>query len=145
MVISGQVARAEFTLQSSDSSDEDDDDSPPPPYPGLVTSQNVAADDVATDVTSNTIDLNQTNTGTNYVRVDINEEPPNEPLTSVEAPSVQIASEQSSPAADSHEVPSELPSATGSALQGDNSRQRDGVELSQTNGSPEETEMVVII
>ena len=98
----GQVARAEFTLQSSDSSDEDDD-SPPPPYPGFATSQSVAADDVATDVTSNTIDLNQTNSSTNNVGV-------------------------------------------GSALQErDNSRQRDGVELPQTHGPSEETEMVIIV
>ena len=69
VVTDGQVARAEFTIQSSDSSDEDDDDSPPPPYPGLATSQNVDADDVATDMTSNTIDLNQTNTGTNNVGI----------------------------------------------------------------------------
>lgn len=120
VVTDGQVARAEFTLQSSDSSDEDDDDSPPPPYPGLVTSQNIDADDVATDITSNTIDLNQANTATNNVGVEINEEPPNEPVTSLDAPSVEVVDEQSSSTADTHEAPSELPRATGSALQGDN-------------------------
>ena len=126
VVTDGQVAQAEFTLQSSDSSDEDDNDSPPPPYPGLVTSQN----DVDANDTSNTTDLNQTNT--NSIGEDLNEEPPNEPVTSLEAPSVEVVDEQTP--------------ATGCVLQErDNSSQRIGVELSQTGGPPEESEMVVVI
>lgn len=147
VVTDGQVGRAEFTLQSSDSSDEDDDDSPPPPYPGLVTSQNdvdVDADDVATGNTNNTIDLNQTNTGTNNAGVGINEEPSNEPVSSLEAPSLEVADEQSSSTAGTREVPSDLSPATGSVPQ-ERDRQRDNVELSQTDGPPEETEMVIII
>lgn len=140
VVTNGQVARAEFTLQASDSSDEDDNDSPPPPYPGLVTSQ---SDDDVND-TRNRTDLNQTNT--NNVGEDINEEPPNEPVTSLEAPSVEVVDEQSSSTANTHEVPSYLSPATGSVLQErDNSSQRNGVELSQTDGPPEEPEMVIMI
>ena len=125
VVTNGQVTQAEFTLQSSDSSDEDDNDSPPPPYPGLVTSQN----DVDANDTRNTTDLNQTNT--NNVG-DVHEEPPNEPVTSLEAPSVEVVDEQTP--------------ATGSVLQErDDSSQRNGVQLSQTGGPPEEPEMVIVI
>ena len=147
VVTDGQVAHAEFTLQSSDSSDDSDNDSPPPPYPGLATSQNdVDADDVATDITNNRIDLNQTNAGNDTVGVDINEEPSNEPVTSLEAPSLEATDEQSYSTADTHEVPSDFSAATGSVPQGrDNSRQRDGVEVSQTDGPSEETEMVIMI
>ena len=140
VVTDGQVARAEFTLQSSDSSDEDDNDVPPPPYPGLVTSQN----DVEANDTRNTTDLNQTNT--NNVGEDGNEEPPNEPVTALEAPPVEVVDELSSSTADTHEVPSYLPPATGSVLQErDNSARRNGVELSQSDGPPEEPEMVIMI
>ena len=59
---------------------------------------------------------------------------------------MEVASEQSSPIADTHEMPSELSPATGSVLpEGDNSRQRDGVDRSQTDGPPEETEMVIMV
>ena len=139
-VTDGQVARAEFTLQSSDSSDEDDNDVPPPPYPGLVTSQN----DVEANDTRNTTDLNQTNT--NNVGEGGNEEPPNEPVTALEAPPVEVVDEQSSSTADNHEVPSYLSPATGSVLQErDNSTQRNGVELSQSDGPHQEPEMVIMI
>ena len=139
VVTDGQVARAEFSLQSNDSSD-DDNDLPPPPYPGLVTSQN----DVDANDTRNTTDLNQTNT--NNVGEDVNEEPPNESVTSLEAPSVEVVDEQSSSTADTHEVASYLSPATGSFLQErDNSSQRNGVELSQTDAPHEEPEIVVMI
>lgn len=144
VVTNGQVAQAEFTLQSDSSSDEDDDDSPPP-YPGFTTSQNVVdGGDVAPDITNNTIDLDQTNTGNDTVGVDINEEPSNGPF--LEAPSLEVADEQSSSTANTHEVPSDLSTATRSVPQErDNSRQRDIGELSQTDGPPEETEMVIMI
>ena len=147
VVTDGRVGQAEFTLQSSDSSDEDDNDSPPPPYPGLVTSQNnVDVSDVATGNTNNTtIDLNQTNTDIDNAGVGLNEsEPSNEPVSSLEAPSLEGADEQSSSAAGAHEVPSDLTPARESVPQG-RDRQRDDVELSQTDGPPEETEMVIII
>ena len=140
VVTDGQVARAEFTLQSSDSSDEDDNDVPPPPYPGLVTSQN----DVEANDTRNTTDLNQTNT--NNVGEDVNEEPLNEAVTSLEASPVEVVDEQSSSTANTHEVPSYLSPATGSVLQErDNSTQRNGVELSQSDGPHQEPEMVIMI
>lgn len=144
VVTNGQVAQAEFTLQSNSSSDEDDDDSPPP-YPGLATSQNVAdGGDVAPDITNNTIDLDQTNTGNDTAGVDVNEEPSNEPF--LEAPSLEVADEQSSSTANTHEVLSDLSTATRSVPQErDNSRQRYSGELSQTDGPPEETEMVIMI
>lgn len=146
VVTNGQVPQAEFTLQSDSSSDEDDDDSPPP-YPGFASSQNIVdGNDVAPDVTNNTTDLDQTNTGNDTVGVDINDEPSNEPVTFLQGPSLQVADEQSSSTANTHEVLSDLSTATRSVPQErDNSRQRDSGELSQTDGPPEETEMVIMI
>ncbi|KAL9985234.1 hypothetical protein ACROYT_G007611 [Oculina patagonica] len=147
VVTDGQPRGASFSLQSSDSSssDEDDDSTPPPPYPGLDATQDEVNVDVAIDNTNNTTD-NQPNTGSHNAGVVIDEGPFNEPVSSHEVPSSEVEDEQRSTIAGSLEVSSDLPTVTGlTPRERDNSWHRGDVELSQTDGPPEETEMVFIV
>ena len=147
VVTDGQPGRASFSLRSSDSSssDEDDNSTPPPPYPGLATNEEEVNVDIATDNT-NTTTGNQRNTASINAGVDIDEETSNESVSPHEVPSSQGEDEQSSTSAGAHEVSSDLPSGTGTTpRERDNSWHRGDAELSQTDGPPEETEMVFII
>lgn len=147
VVTDGLPRGASFTFQSSDSnsSDEDDDSPPPPPYPGLVTNEDEVNVNVVTANTNITTD-NLPDPGSDNVGVIIDDEPSNEPLSSHEVPSSEVREEQSSTTAGAHEVSSDLPSVTQSTPQEtDNSWHSGGIEPSQTDGPPEETEMELII
>ncbi len=147
VVTDGQPRGVSFSLQSSDSSssDEDDDATPPPPYPGLDATQDEVNVDVAIDNTNNTTD-NQPNTGSHNAGVVLDEGPLNEPVSSHEGSSSEVEDEQRSTIAGSLEVSSDLPTVTGlTPRERDNSWHRGDVELSQTDGRPEETEMVFIV
>lgn len=147
VVTDGQPRGASFSLRSSDSSssDEDDDATPPPPYPGLVATEEEVNVDVAIDNTNNTTG-NQPNTGSHNAGVVIDEGPLNEPVFSHEVPPSEVEDEQRSTIAGSLDVSSDLPTVTGSTPPvRDNNWHRGDLELSQTDGPPEETEMVFIV